>query len=173
MLLQTVGDARGRVNSRAVYYEFNVRTVSPHVNRARAEWVVVTDTLGMVMPAGNGQRMMDLKLGHSVKWQSDPIDLKELEFRGIPNIGSGEIETKIKGYGIRLLDRNGKVVGEKYSSSRVEGAARKMLARLSKAPGKSGETITLEQLIKEIVEKAKSLPVPAGPPKGPPKLPFQ
>ena len=176
---QAVGNVKGRLNSRAVYYEFNVRTVSPKVNRARAEWVVITETLGMAMPAGHGERMLSLKLGHSVKWDSEPIDLKELEFRGLPEIGSGEIETAIKGYGIRLLDGHGHVIGEEYSSARIEGQVREMLKRLSKAPTRKGEAVTLEQFIKELIQKAKSLPAPPSPPieklppiKRPGKLPF-
>ena len=172
---QNVGNLSGKINSRAVYYEFNVRTVSPQVSRARAEWVVLTETLGMVMPAGHGERMLNLKLGHSTNWKSDPIDLKELEFRGLPELGSGEIETEIKGYGIRLLDGNGQLIGEEYSSTRVADQARQMLGKLSKAPSNKGKTITLEDLIKQLIEKAKNLPLPAGPPpplKAPPKLPF-
>ena len=182
---QSVGDVRGRLNSRAVYYDFNVRTVSPKVSRARAEWVVLTETLGMIMPAGHGERMLNLKLGHSVRWQSEPVNLKELEFKGIPDIGSGEIETAIKGYGIRLLDGSGRVIGEKYSSSRVKSQAQQMLTKMSTASTREGKSITLEELIKMLVEKAKALPVPpppgndsppkipGTPPKGLPKLPFE
>jgi hypothetical protein len=177
---QAVGNAQGQLNTRAVYYDFNVRTVSAKIPQARAEWVVLTETLGLVMPADHGERMLDLNLGHSINWQSDPIDLKELEFKGIPEIGRGEIETAIEGYGIRLIDRNGTIIGEKYSSSRVKPQASQILARLSTASGNTSPT-TIEKLIKMLIEKAKSLPPPPeGPPSrdklpggGPPKRPFE
>ena len=167
---QKIGSVSSRLSSRTVYYEFNVRSVSPKLKRVTAEWVLLVDTLGIVMPAAHGQRALDLKIGHSVFMKTDSVDLSELKLRHIPNIGSAEIEKKIQGFGIRLLDEAGQVVAEKYSSRKVETAARAMLVKLSRSENKEAP-MTLDQLIQELIKTIKSKPGPPGPPTGFPPRP--
>lgn len=133
---QDLGSMSAKMDSRNLHYEFQLLSMSPKLSRVTAEWVMVLDAQGKLLPVSTGKRTLDLKMGHSVHLVTDDVSMKKLKLKNVPNLGDMDLEASIVGYGIRLIDANGAEVAAAYTPKKHAAEVKGMLGKVSKLPPK-------------------------------------
>ena len=132
---QQVPGGSTRLNVSDVRYVFTVRKAAIQTPAdIRAEWMVlVEDKSGRLRVGTRGRKDLDFSTAREVKVETETVRLTEREWRG--KFKQDSVDDSIYGYGIRILDAGDSVVGEKYTSSKVQKEIEQQEKKLNERKG--------------------------------------
>jgi hypothetical protein len=163
---QTIPTGKTALDVKNVVYEFSFQSLVPSLPKGlHAEWMVLVQSMnGDLVPGTIGKGDLALEFGRPFSVTTDPVKLEEREWR--TTWTSGQIESKIAGWGVRVKDGDDKVVSETYSSE----SAHKEIAWKEEQLKKGQKSV--EDFIQRLGEDGRRRRgAPEGPPGAPAKAP--
>jgi hypothetical protein len=116
--------------------KLEIRRTNPTVaDEVNVRWLVLLkDPSGQLRPATRGLQAMKTAVGTPHELQSDPFTLRSRSFDGNhPGVG-GKLEQEVAGYGVLILDADGKEMASRFQPSSVEQSVRAEWAKEAAAP---------------------------------------
>jgi len=120
-----------------VVYTIGVKPRSSRVpGRVLVEWIVLGEAAnGNIYTAAKGESAIETQLAKVTEVETDRISLVSRDYALRHSAGS--VESKVYGYGVRILDAEDTVIAEKYSGSSAEKKI-DWSSRVDKAPDNPG-----------------------------------
>jgi hypothetical protein len=118
----------------------SIRRTNPTLGEhAEVKWVVLVEGMrGTTSVAAAGSQRIHTAVGVPVEITSDAFTLKERTFNGEGKRGDGSLEQSVKGYGVIIVDAQGRELGSKFQPSSIEEDVRALQAAQEKR-GDEGE----------------------------------
>ncbi len=115
------GDARRR--DKNVQVLMSIRNMQPaNKGKFTVQWSILRKSMhGKVEEVQQKSSVVELPVGREVVVESDPVMITDIRWDSDRNRNSGSREQDIEGYGVRVLNDAGEVVGEMYKPAGAQG----------------------------------------------------
>ena len=149
------GDARRR--DKSVQVVMSVRNMQPaNKGKFTVQWSILRKGgLGNVEEVQQKSSVVELPVGRDVVIESDPVTITDIRWDSSRNRNHGSLEQDIQGYGVRVLNEAGEVVGEMYKPANVQATIKWVDPAADEAPAEK------EKRKREGIPKKFRLPPPA------------
>lgn len=138
---QTLPGGTSRSVRTEKYYKFELRRMSSAIpSVVNVAWAVFKEGVGgKIELAAHGEETVSLPIGQEVALKSSTVLLTGREWTGRRD---GDFGEDLAGYGVRITDRNGEVVAERYDPSSVQAVVEKLREKKAEAEAQKAEEET-------------------------------
>ena len=116
------GDVRRR--DKSVQVVMNVRNMQPaNKGRFTVQWSILRKGIrGQIEEVQQKSSVVELPVGRDVVLESDPVTISDIRWDSSRNRKNGSLEQDIEGYGIRVINEAGEIVGEMYKPPNAQAS---------------------------------------------------